>query len=294
MLLSIAIPVLKTQYLEETLTALAAQASDDVALILVDNTEGDEVEPLARKIWTGKMQYIRNHEKAGFQDSMNQCIAAMNTPWGLLHCDDDIMPPSSIPTLLGSIQYAEPSTSAFVYEVDLIDEQSKKYGRLKTSPHEWKSSSGMNWLMHYFRHERPVIIGNCLFRVEAFRQTAGFRSTKLGFWMDAFHIFELGTQGLIQHIDLPLIQWRQNPHQSSSTFSLDDIALDLKCFEQALLPAIQKLPNSQLLPWGQQRCLIAAALYIHQVRHILHNNENKTSLEVLNNVESQRNHLAGQ
>lgn len=294
MILSIAIPVLKTQYLEETLTALAVQSSDDVELIIVDNTEGNAVEPLARKLWAGKLQYIKNQKKAGFQDSMNQCIDAMNSPWGLLHCDDDIMPPSSIPTLLGSIEYASSSTAAFVYEVDLIDEQSKKYGRLKTSPHEWKSCNGMNWLMHYFRHERPVIIGNCLFRIEAFRKTSGFRPTKLGFWMDAFHIFELGTQGLIQHIDLPLIQWRQNPHQSSSSFGLEDITFDLECFKQALLPAIQQLPNNQLLPWGKQRCLIAAALYIEQVRNILCNNENKTSIEVLNRVESQRNHLAGQ
>ena len=103
-LVSIGIPAYKATYLKEAIDSVLNQTYTKFELIIVNDKSPENIEEIISTYNDKRIRYYKNEDNLGKTSivlNWNKCLSYANGDFFVLLCDDDIMLPNFIATMLG-------------------------------------------------------------------------------------------------------------------------------------------------------------------------------------------------
>ncbi len=95
-MVSVIIPTYnRTTFLNEAIDSVLTQTYQNIELIIVDDSENNEVKSLC-STYNNKIRYFHREEKKGIPSALNFGLHQMRGEWYKWMSDDDILPPNAI------------------------------------------------------------------------------------------------------------------------------------------------------------------------------------------------------
>lgn len=126
-LLSVCVPTFNRPALVaraiESIVAAAASASDEVEIVVSDNSAAVSERACREALagWPGQSTYLGNAENIGLAGNLNQCIARAQGRYIVFVHDDDVMLPGAMSPLLARLRAPEADDPVLMFGVHVRD-----------------------------------------------------------------------------------------------------------------------------------------------------------------------------
>ena len=125
-MVSVIIPTYnRTTFLNEAIDSVLTQTYQNIELIIVDDSENNEVKSLC-STYNNKIRYFHREEKKGIPSALNFALHQMRGEWYKWMSDDDILPPNAINKF---IQQTRKTNALILYpDLEFIDSNGNVVG----------------------------------------------------------------------------------------------------------------------------------------------------------------------
>ena len=217
-MISIGIPVVKTNYFEEALKSILSQTHQDLEIIILNNGADEKVQSILSKYNDKRIRYYENDEKLPIIQNWNKVLSFATGEYFILFSDDDIAEPNYIEELYNLAQ-KHPTVNVFHVRVRIIDEDNKtKY--LATSCPEFETAADFIW--HRIKNYRFHYAPDFMAKTEALKNIGGFVDLPNGWSSDDATWYRLANQGGIVASSKILVGWRESRVNLSITGSVEE------------------------------------------------------------------------
>lgn len=183
-LVSIGIPAYKATYLKEAIDSVLNQTYTKFELIIVNDKSPENIEEIISTYNDKRIRYYKNEDNLGKTSivlNWNKCLSYANGDFFVLLCDDDIMLPNFIATMLGLVK-SHPQCNVFKTRTLLID--SKTNTNIGKSPLFPKYETFADFLSNTIIGKRKHTISEFFYRTQHIQQLGGYQIYPAGYYAD--------------------------------------------------------------------------------------------------------------
>lgn len=216
-LVTIAIPAYKRHWLVEAITSALGQDYHHIEIIIVDDCSPQNIEEVvAPYLRDSRLKYYRNDRNLGSESivlNWNRCLEYANGEYFILLCDDDILQPNFVSSLL-FLAEKYPTCNVIHARKWNMNEIGEKEEACLWPEYE----SGDDFLCQSFTKNRHHTISEFLIKTSALQSLGGYVVFPSGFYSDNASIIQLSKDGGIASSIECLMTFRYNEeHMTGST-----------------------------------------------------------------------------
>jgi glycosyltransferase involved in cell wall biosynthesis len=217
-LISIGLPVIKTQFFEQALKSILSQTFKDIEVIVVNNGSKEDVKSITAKHNDNRIRYYENEMMLPIIENWNKVLDYARGEYFILFSDDDIAEPTYVEELFNlSNKYKD--ANIFHARVRIIDENNKiKY--LATSCPEFETAADFIW--HRIKNYRFHYAPDFMVKTEALKNIGGFIDFPKAWNSDDATWFTLANQNGIVASSKILLSWRESNYNLTSVGSVSE------------------------------------------------------------------------
>ncbi len=194
-MVSIALPVYnRTTYIRQALESCLHQNYSNFEIILIDDSPHDENRSIIESYPSSKIRYIKKYTHIGLSAKLNESLQIAKGRWMVVLCDDDLLTPDYLSTLMGHIE-KYPEVKLFRCRYQMID--SKADALWLDPPCEFKMGS-FEFLSKIFLPESQffkMYISGILFPTVLLKSLGGFKNFHRAWNTDRLAWAELASLG---------------------------------------------------------------------------------------------------
>lgn len=212
---SITIPAYKQRYLFEAIESCLAQTYKDFELIIVDDASPEDLKSVVDKFQDERIRYYRNEKNCGavdVVDNWNICLSYAKGDYVICMGDDDRLLPNCLEEYQ-KLMDKHPGLNIYHGMTEIIDESGNVYDIQEARPEREGVYSMIYGRMDYGRKQ---FIGDCLIKREWLNNRQGYYKLPLAWGSDDLTIFLAAQKRGVANSQIPIFQYRKNPHTISS------------------------------------------------------------------------------
>lgn len=215
--LAIVIPAYKKTYLREALDSIASQTSNDFTLYIGDDNSPENLSPIIQSFQNRiDLVYHRFPQNLGGKDLVahwHRCIdLTKEEEWIWLFSDDDIMEANCVQTFLQSVdKYTY--EDLFHFDVQVIDEKSKKVGKLQPFP---EKLSVENFFSGRIKYKISSFVIEYIFSRKTYETKGRFEKFDLAWCSDDATWIKFANKKGITTLNGAIVNWRYSGINISS------------------------------------------------------------------------------
>ena len=221
-LVSIGIPAYKATYLKEAIDSVLNQTYTKFELIIVNDKSPENIEEIISTYNDKRIRYYKNEDNLGKTSivlNWNKCLSYANGDFFVLLCDDDIMLPNFIATMLGLVK-SHPQCNVFKTRTLLID--SKTNTNIGKSPLFPKYETFADFLSNTIIGKRKHTISEFFYRTQHIQQLGGYQIYPAGYYADDASILLFCNNNGIASTEESLIVYRKSENNIEQIQSAAD------------------------------------------------------------------------
>lgn len=211
---TIAIPAYKSTFLNEAIDSALNQDYQDIELIIVNDKSPNNLDEIINKYNDSRIRYYINEENLGKKSiclNWNKCLEYATGEYFVLLCDDDILFPNFVSTLL---ELAKRYPYCNVFHGRKVNKHDD--GTLEDSP-EWPEfEDGNSFANNNFAKKRLHTVTEFMLRTNYIKKQGGYLIYPAGFYSDTASILLWAQNGGIASSKLPLCMFRFSDEHISS------------------------------------------------------------------------------
>lgn len=237
---TVGLPIIKTEFLAETLDGLAAQTYQDFELIIRNNAKDQQTKAKIKEMCTPWLEkpgvvYLETKEQVGMIENFNGIVEIAQGDYITILSDDDVMEPDYIKEF-DHITAKYPEVNVFHCRFRHIDESSQM---LKITENYPEYESCADFLFHYLNGHRALNLSNFLVSTQELKKMGGFTTATEAYGVDNLTWFALSSKG-VGFVSKPLLNYRVSTVNYSNSVDkllirLDDIRVMKQEIEKLIL-----------------------------------------------------------
>lgn len=183
-MISIAIPAYKMQFLEEAIISVLSQTYSDFELIIVNDHSPEDLDTVINKFNDKRIRYYINEKNLGKKSivyNWNKCLSLAKGEFFALLCDDDIMNPDFISSML-ELSTKYPQCDVFKSRTLLFNSIDNRI--INESPLWPEYESYDEFLKNSLMGLRHHTISEFFYRTSAIKSKGGYKIYPSGYYAD--------------------------------------------------------------------------------------------------------------
>ncbi len=195
-LISICVPTYdRTKYLRGALESCLKQSYPNFEVIVHDDTADDRIQSIVESLSSEKIRYLHNHPPLGLVKKLNDFLDKAKAEWILILCDDDLLDPDYLKTLVPHIQkYPEATLVRSRYK--LVDEKGKLIRLDRLNQFLMKPCELLSQIFLPENQSFKMNISGILFQKGLLKKLGGFKNLYRGWHVDRLAWAELSAGGM--------------------------------------------------------------------------------------------------
>ena len=214
-LVTIAIPAYKKAFLSEAIDSALAQDYSNVELIVVNDCSPQNLDAVVCQYHDQRIRYYKNEENLGKKSivlNWNKCLALAKGDFFVLLCDDDVLMPDFVSSLL---RLAEKYPLCNVFHARKINMMED--GNQEESPVWPEYETFDEFLNKALNKERHHTVTEFMYRTKHIQEKGGYVNFPVGFYSDRASVMEFCKGGGIASSKDCLVRFRfSSEHITSS------------------------------------------------------------------------------
>ena len=204
-MISVVLPVVKTEYFEEALQSILRQTYRDFELVVVDNQADDGFQEIINRNLDTRIRVINHRERVPIIDNWNRCLSYAKFDYFILFSDDDLMDPNYLSEMVQlAVRY--PEIKMFHSRVRLFENSGKTR---KFSPIGPEVEEGINYVYETFVHNRTQLISDFMWNREFFIAQSGYEKLEGAWGSDEVTTYKMAmASGVVGYSSRALVHWR--------------------------------------------------------------------------------------
>jgi glycosyltransferase involved in cell wall biosynthesis len=176
----------RLSYLERSLQSALAQTYPRLEIIVSDNHSDDGTTEYLNGIKDDRLTILRQERNLGMMGNWNAILSAATGEFFLLLSDDDYLHPEAIAEMVRCFNRAGGEDSlGLVYGRTVIVDQNDRVMRITPAVPE-KTTSPIDLMLAFFRHEQPMYPCSILLRTADIRDGNGYPAERFPLAADAY------------------------------------------------------------------------------------------------------------
>lgn len=193
-LVSVCIPIIKTEFLEKSISSCLAQSFTDFELIILNNAKEAEVKnqirAIARTFNDDRIRYFENDAQLPMIENWNRCVELAEGKYFSILCDDDIWQPDFLKEII-LLTEKYPSVHVFRSRVAVVDENDNI---IKVSEKAPEFSSVLDFIYARISDFNTFFLSDFVLKTEELKQMGGFVQMPSGWGSDDLTYYKLGAK----------------------------------------------------------------------------------------------------
>lgn len=215
-LVSIAIPAYKATYLKEAIESVLSQTYTNFELIIVNDKSPEDIDSIVQCFKDSRIRYYKNKINLGKKSivhNWNKCLSYAKGEFFVLLCDDDVMKPQFLSTML---RYASKYKQCNVFRSRCIVVKNEISNTIKESPIWEEYQDEGEFINNKFRGIRQHTISEFLHRTSHIK-TIKYTPYPVGYYSDDASILKLvKNSGIVSTIETLIYFRKSNEHISGN------------------------------------------------------------------------------
>lgn len=213
---SIAIPAYKKQYLKDAIDSVLAQSHSNFELIIVNDRSPENLDEIVNQYNDTRIRYYKNAINLGKKSivhNWNKCLSYAKGEYFVLLCDDDIMHPQFLSSML-SLAKENPTCNVFKTRTIIYNQIEKK---IIGESSQWpKYETYEDFLYNTIKGNRKHTISEFLYRTVHIKKYNGYIPYPVGYYADDHSILFFAKEGGIATTNECLITFRKSEENIST------------------------------------------------------------------------------
>lgn len=216
LLVTIAVPAFKAQYLEQCLRSALAQTYASIDLVVVDDSSPEPIEAIVEGVGGGRIRYYRNSRNVGRDHparNWNRCLSLAKGEWFCLLGDDDLYLPEFVEQAMAAAT-AAPKVDLVRTGVTIINEAGVPVRVVSAQ------AAREDWLMFLWErtcNDRQMFASENFIRTSSLRRLGGYVDFPAAWCSDDATLLALAHAGGVANVHRLLACWRSSTSNLSTT-----------------------------------------------------------------------------
>jgi glycosyltransferase involved in cell wall biosynthesis len=225
-MISIALPVVKTKFLSQSISSILHQSFTDFELIIVNNGSPENVKEIVDQFDDKRIRYIAHPEMYPIVENWNRCLSYAKRKYFVLFSDDDTCEKDFLKELI-TLAEKYPQTNLFHTRVRIIDDNNNTLALSPSCP-EFESAADFVWhrIKNYRLHYAPDFMCN----TARLREIGGFVNFPNAWGSDDATWFEMANSGGVVSSSKILCNWRDSNYNLTKSSKLEPRLIALTSF----------------------------------------------------------------
>jgi glycosyltransferase involved in cell wall biosynthesis len=219
-LVSIAIPIVKTDFLEEALNCALTQSYQNIEIIVLNNGKTKEtrhsIKQMVVAFRDSRIKYFENEDQLPIIENWNKTISHSSGTLYSLLSDDDIWDKNFISEIV-SLSNKYPQCKVFHTRATMIDQFGK---RIKLVPLCNEFEEGLDFIWHRLEGYRYQFLSDFAANRQALLDIGGFTKLPYAWGSDDITWFKLACSNGIAYSSKPLFSYRSSEINTTNTMGL--------------------------------------------------------------------------
>tara|TARA_B100000989_G_C19530238_1_gene469244 strand:- start:129 stop:1085 length:957 start_codon:yes stop_codon:yes gene_type:complete len=205
-MISIVLPVVKTDYFEEALKSVLNQTHTDFELIIVNNEADEGFDAIVTSHKDPRIVIKTHKPRVPIIENWNQCLSYANRKYFILFSDDDVMEVNYLAEMM-SLAKKYPNCRMLHTCVRSFSELTGVRDWSASAP-EWED--GIGYVYETFVHGRAQLVSDFMWRTDHFKNQKGYVSLAGAWGSDEVTTYRmaLSSDGGVVYCNKPLVNWR--------------------------------------------------------------------------------------
>lgn len=216
MLISIGLPVYKTQYLAQAIQSILDQTYTEFELIIVNDASPDPVDDIIMGFNDSRIKYFTNEINLGRDDlaaCWNKSLDKASGEYFVLASDDDYYEPTFLEKMISkALQF--PDIDIFHCRLRIINDNGETLDITETC---YEREDILDHIWHRLVKNRNQMIIEFMYKTKKLNQTGGFYSMPAGWGSDDITCFIMAKENGIVFINEILCNWRKSGSNISTS-----------------------------------------------------------------------------
>jgi glycosyltransferase involved in cell wall biosynthesis len=215
-LVTIGLPTFnRRSYVERALQSALAQSYPRVEVVVSDNHSDDATMEYLEGVPDQRLTILRQEQNLGMMGNWNACLEAATGDFFLLLSDDDYLHPDAIDEMVRAFDRTETENSiGLVYGRTVVVDEIDRVIRI--TPAAPKTTSALDLMLAFFRHEQPMYPCSILLRTADIREGGGYPAARFPLAADAYAWTRVAAAGRsAAFVDQAFFYYRQHTANAS-------------------------------------------------------------------------------
>ena len=246
-MISIGLPIVKTEFLREAIDNVLNQTYKDFELIILNNGNTADDRNNIRKIVENypdeRIEYYENDSQLQIIKNWNKCFSHSKGEYFVLLCDDDLYEKDFLEEMIFLANKFK-NVNIFHCRVRIIDE---KGNTINFSPLCPEYESNINFIWHRILGYRLQFISDFMFRTRRLKEVGGFFEIPLAWGSDDITAFLICGENGIAFTQKPLMSFRKSIYNLSTVGDLEMRINALNLYYKWILNYIDKIEPENIV-----------------------------------------------
>lgn len=218
--ITIGLPVVKTNYLHETITSCINQDFKNFELIIQNNafspTDKAEIFRITSEFRDPRILYQENEFQIPMVDNWNSILYKASGDFFTLLCDDDYLHPSFLSEII-SLSKSNRNIDLFHCRIAIVDNKNKIKKLSAGCPN---LEDGLDFIEQRLRGHRVTYLSDFLVRTSTLVEIGGFTSLPDGWGSDMITWFKIANKGGVAYTPKILYYYRDSPENTTNSYKI--------------------------------------------------------------------------
>lgn len=215
---TIAIPAYKARFIKECINSILLQTFQNFELVIVNDASPDNLDEIVFSYNDSRIRYYKNEKNFGAEnvvDNWNKCLSYATGEYFILMGDDDKMMPEYLEEF--NILISKYSTFDVLHCRSYIINDNSLTTDITMSLPEYETTYENIW--YRIGKERSQYISDFVYKTQPLKNRGGFYKLPLAWATDDISAYIASYPNGIAHINKPILQYRKNALNISSSTS---------------------------------------------------------------------------
>jgi len=240
-MISIGLPVIKPQFLEEALWSVLNQKYSDFELIVFNDRSDEQIRKIVKSFDDPRIRYLEGESALEVVENWNKVLSYARGDYFVLFSDDDRYHPDFL-LEMNSLSAKYPLCNIFHCRVRKINASGELLAITEPCP---LFESGFEFILHRLNRDREQFAPEFVVRTTKLKAIGGFVNLPLAWGSDDLTWFQLAIGGGIAYSPKLLFDWRQSPLQISQTGDVEERLLAVEKYRAWLRTFIDSIQPSE-------------------------------------------------
>lgn len=228
-LVSIGLPVVKANYLKDSIESCLIQTHENIEVIIQNNAKHPniktEIRDLVSQYSDPRIKYFETEEQLPMVQNWNSTLEKAKGEYFSILCDDDFWEPTFLEEMM-KLSFEFTNSNLFHSRIAIVNEKEKIIKLSSTCP---SYEDGIDFIFHRVDGSRITYLSDFVTKTKALKELGGFVDFPDGWGSDTFTWFKIALNGGVAYTSKILFNYRISEINvtNSKRLKFKYLALDL-------------------------------------------------------------------